>query len=159
MKVGIIGDTHGSQEALKTIINSFKEVELFIHTGDHWQDAVCLEKKTGIPVFTVKGNCDYEERASELCFTLKGKRFLLTHGHLYGVKYGLQTLAYRAEELGVDYCVFGHTHRAIIENYNNIVFFNPGSIAWPRGENYFAGIILDYRENIFISQFKNIDMD
>lgn len=62
MKIGIVGDTHGSQAALKKIIEAFQGVELFIHTGDHWQDGVLLEQKTGIPVFTVKGNCDYEDR-------------------------------------------------------------------------------------------------
>jgi len=157
MKIGIVGDTHGSQTALEKIAEVFRGVELLVHTGDHWQDGVLLEQKTGIPVFTVKGNCDFGEREEELCFTVKGKKFFLTHGHRYGVKYGLQTLTYRAEELGVDYCIFGHTHQQLIESYQQIVYLNPGSIVWPRGENHCAGIIMEYRQNLFISQFKNID--
>ncbi len=159
MKIGIIGDTHGSQPALQKIISIFRDIELLVHTGDHWQDGVYLEKTTGIPVYTVKGNCDHGERDTELCFTLKGKRFFLTHGHHYGVKYGLQTMAYRAEELRADYCIFGHTHQPMIENFQQIIFLNPGSIAWPRNESNFAGIIMEYRDNLFISQFKNIDTD
>ena len=159
MKIGVIGDTHGSREALKKIMQVFEGVELFIHTGDHWQDGVYLEQQTGTPVFTVKGNCDRGERDSELLFTLKGKKFFLTHGHLSGVKYGLQRLAYRAEELGVNYCIFGHTHFPVIDRYEQITMLNPGSIVWPRGDYRCAGILMEYREDLFISQFKNVDTD
>lgn len=158
MKVGIIGDTHGSNESLTKILQAFSEVELFLHTGDHWQDGALVEQKTGIPVLTVKGNCDRGEMSDELVFTLSGKRFFLTHGHMYGVKYGLGILIARATELSADYCVFGHTHRTMLEKRNGIWFLNPGSLTWPRVQGKYAGILLEDLNNIFVTRYIDIDM-
>lgn len=159
MKVGIIGDTHGSQESLKKILSAFSEAELFLHTGDHWQDGVFVEQKTGVPVLMVKGNCDRGEMSDELVFTLSGKGFLLTHGHMYGVKYGLGILTAKATELSVDYCVFGHTHRTMLEKRNGIWFLNPGSPTWPRVQKKYAGILLEDLNNIFVPRYIDIDMN
>jgi putative phosphoesterase len=159
MKIGLVGDTHGSKEALVIIRRVFHDVQLFFHTGDHWKDGVYLEQETGIPVLTVKGNCDYGSMSSELMFTIKSKKFFLTHGHLYGVKYGLTSLFARAQELDVDYCFFGHTHCPLLTKHKGIYFLNPGSLVWSRGKETYAGIILEYQENNFISRFINIDRE
>jgi len=159
MKIGVVGDTHGSREALVIISRVFQDVQLLFHTGDHYQDGVNLEKKMGIPVFTVKGNCDYKTRDTEVLITLEGKKFFLTHGHLFGVKHGLNTLQDRAAELEADYCLFGHTHRPLILEYQGVWFLNPGSLAWPRGPEYYAGIIMELQKNTFKSCFRNIDRD
>jgi putative phosphoesterase len=157
MKIGIVGDTHGSKEAMAIICRVFHDVQLFFHTGDHWQDGLSLEEETGIPVFTVKGNCDHGTMSSELLLTIENKKFFLTHGHLYGVKYGLDTLLARGREENADYCLFGHTHSPMLTEYKGIWFLNPGSLVWPRGKDTYAGIILERRENTFISCFMSID--
>jgi putative phosphoesterase len=158
MKIGVVGDTHGSPEALQKIFASFSDVELFFHTGDHWQDGLKIEKKMGIPVYTVKGNCDRGEMSGELFIELNNKKFFVTHGHQYGVKYGLDVLASRAMQLKADYCIFGHTHKPVIEKMDEIWYLNPGSIIWPRGSNVCCGIIMDYQDNSFISQFVYVDI-
>ncbi|MDD2401819.1 MAG: metallophosphoesterase [Clostridia bacterium] len=158
MKVGIIGDTHGSKKSLNEIIAAFSDVKLFLHTGDHWQDGYYLEQKTGIPVYTVKGNCDNGEMSTEIVFTLKDKKFFLTHGHLYGVKYGLKALEERAMELHVDYCIYGHTHRTFMEKVNDVWFLNPGSITWNREEQNYAGILLEYNHKNFSCCFLDVDI-
>ena len=149
MKIGLVGDTHGSAEALKKIEQVFTGVNLLFHTGDHWQDGVYLEKKMGLPVLAVKGNCDYGSQPSELQLKLKDKQFFLTHGHTYGVKFTIKTLLARAKELGGDYCLFGHTHRPFLKKEAGIYFLNPGSWAFPRGKEKYIGIGLLYRENEF----------
>lgn len=159
MKIGIVGDTHGSKEACAIISRVFHDVQLLFHTGDHWQDGVYLEKETAIPVITVKGNCDHLPRANEALLTVKNKKFFLTHGHLFGVKYGLHTLQERAEELAADYCLFGHTHSPLLLERKGIWFLNPGSLAWPRGNVNYAGIMMEYHDNTFDSCFMNIDRE
>lgn len=153
MKIGVVGDTHGSKEACALICRVFKDAQLLFHTGDHWQDGVYLEKITGIPVITVKGNCDYKERDKEVLMNVENKKFFLTHGHLYGVKYGLTVLQERAEELGVDYCLFGHTHKPLILEKKGIWFLNPGSLVWPRGREKYVGILMELKQNTFVSSF------
>jgi putative phosphoesterase len=158
VKIGIIGDTHGSIQSLIKILDLFSEVELFLHTGDHWQDGAAVEQKTGIPVLTVKGNCDRGKMSSELVFTIARKKVFLTHGHLYGVKSGLNTLLTRAGELSADYCVFGHTHRAMIEKRKGIWLLNPGSMTWSRVQKNYAGILMEVQNNIFVTRYIDIDM-
>ena len=153
MKIGIVGDTHGSQKAFAIISKVFRDVQLLFHTGDHWQDAVYLEKTMGIPVITVKGNCDFAARENEVLLTVENKSFFLTHGHLYEVKYGLTSLQFRAEELGAEYCLFGHTHSPMILENKGVWFLNPGSLAWPRGKEIYAGIMMEYDQNCFESCF------
>lgn len=142
MQIGIIGDTHGSTESMAKINDVFPPVEFYIHTGDHWQDAVYFEKKWRVPVLTVKGNCDCGEYPSELLFTAGGKKFFVTHGHRYGVKFSLHRLFYRALEEGADYCIYGHTHILRYEEMEGIWFLNPGSPICPRGLKKCSGILL-----------------
>src|SRR5690625_6484062 len=61
-----------------------------------------------------------------------GVTCLVTHGHLYDVKQSLQKLSYRADELSVNFCFFGHTHVAGTASINNTFFINPGSLKSPR---------------------------
>ena len=51
--------------------------------------------------------------------------------HEYGVKMSPLRLRYRAEELGVDVALFGHTHWVFYENLNGIIYLNPGSVGSP----------------------------
>lgn len=149
MRIGIISDTHGSKSSLNMIHNAFKNVDFFIHAGDHWQDGYYLQKKYKVPVIAVKGNCDLNTFPYEIVFELKNKRFYVTHGHRYRVKDGLQCLYYRAQECKADYCIFGHTHEPQIASVKNITFLNPGSLTWPRGEKKYLGIVLEYWDNNF----------
>ena len=47
----------------------------------------------------------------------------------YGVKYGYNSIFYRAKELDVDIVLFGHSHIPIIEECDGIILMNPGSIS------------------------------
>ncbi|MBZ4654623.1 MAG: hypothetical protein JG781_1980 [Peptococcaceae bacterium] len=153
MRFGIIGDTHGSIKEIGDPRKIFSQVQFLVHTGDHWQDGLLIEKKWGIPVLAVKGNCDSGPVPSEFVFDIEDTRFFVTHGNNYGVKAGLQRLFYRASEVGAHYCIFGHTHIPYCEKIETIVFLNPGSWTWPRSERRYAGILLSLEENSWQYQF------
>ena len=61
-----------------------------------------------------------------------GHKVFLTHGHRYGVSYTLANLRETAEELGADVAIYGHTHMPALDEQNDIVLLNPGSVAKPR---------------------------
>ena len=70
----------------------------------------------------------------------------ITHGHLYGVKYGrLDSLVYAAMEQGAKIAMFGHTHEADIEEMGGVKIINPGTagsgrnLTWARVEIYENG--------------------
>lgn len=153
MRFAIIGDTHGSIKEMGDPTKIFGQVQFLVHTGDHWQDGLLIEKIWGIPVLAVKGNCDRGPAPTELIFDIKDTRFYVTHGNIYGVKAGLQQLFYRASEVGASFCIFGHTHIPYSEKIESITFLNPGSWTWPRSERRCAGILLSLEKNFWQYRF------
>ncbi|MDA8212355.1 MAG: metallophosphoesterase [Clostridia bacterium] len=152
MRIGVISDTHGVRERAKAAVERMGPVDLLLHAGDHFDDAIFLSNFFAFPIIGVRGNCDFAGPAEELV-DADGIKILLTHGHQYGVKRALQSLAYRAEESEAKVVVFGHTHEPEIEWAHDILLFNPGSTARPRGVsnhptfgiiNIAAGIIKPY---------------
>lgn len=147
MKILVIGDTHNRTGMVRDIWSKLTDIDLVIHTGDYYEDAVLLEKELGVPFAYVKGNCDgcY---GSSLCSSQGGDfaiveteqgRILVTHGHNEHVNYSMDNLRYKALENGCMAAVFGHTHRSAVEQIEEasapggkLWFINPGSLPLPR---------------------------
>ena len=106
-----------------------------LHLGDHESDALHLrELYPNTPLAYVPGNCDHGSDASETVTpVIDGVSFMLTHGHRYEVKYGLLRLGLAAQELGVQAALFGHTHQACAEYFENVLLFNPGAVGSSSG--------------------------
>ena len=101
-----------------------------IHLGDCWRDAEELhELYPHISLEQVPGNCDFGRfEAEERLLFFEDKRVLIAHGHTMRVKYGLLSAQYRAQEMGADILLFGHTHVPLVENDGKLILLNPGSI-------------------------------
>ncbi len=112
-----------------------------IHLGDHLGDAETLRREYPmLPILAVKGNCDFDpDGRDQVIADFWGVRILAVHGHRYGVKSGLLRYTYAAKENLVDVALFGHTHQAFCEQYDNIWFLNPGSCGYSSRPTY--GII------------------
>ena len=146
MKILVVSDSHGDRQALLHLKEQYEhEVDAMIHCGDSelqsndqaLQNFIC-----------VKGNCDLDARFSnESVRDLGGYRFFITHGHLYNVRMTLQNLSYKAEEVGANIVLFGHTHYVGSElGTDQVLYVNPGSILLPRGRNEKTYAILDLKE-------------
>ncbi len=136
MKILVFSDSHSDTRKMKEAIDMHAaNCQAVIFLGDGLKDiAYLMDKYPNIPLFAVKGNCDFFAKDAEeerlLCF--ENFKMLITHGHLYGVKGGYGNLIYRARELDVDAVFFGHTHVPLdniveIED-KRVHLFNPGSI-------------------------------
>ena len=66
-------------------------------------------------------------KLSDLIVEAGGVKFLLAHGHRYGVKSGTDQLARSAKDKGVDVACFGHTHDALNMPDGGVWLFNPGT--------------------------------
>ena len=128
LKILVLSDSHRTMRYMEQAV-SLERPDYIIHLGDHSRDAEALHRRfPGVPLASVRGNCDYDSTAPEqLVGTWGGVRFLLTHGHRYGVKTGLLRLSMAAREAGVDVALFGHTHRAFCELSSGVWLLNPGS--------------------------------
>lgn len=131
MLIGVISDTHGLNSTIETAVAKMGPVDVIIHLGDCINDVKEIRKHFNGVILKVKGNCDCGLDSNELVEVINGKKILMTHGHKYNVKEGLNNLMHRAMELNVDIVLFGHTHLAYIELKKNIWFINPGSTKSP----------------------------
>lgn len=133
MLIAVISDTHQIDKYIKLGLEAAKGADILIHLGDNVDDVEYLEKNFKGEVYAVKGNCDYSTTyPNERIIEIEGKRIFFTHGHLYGVKNGINNIYYRGCELEADVVLFGHTHTAYIERTENLTLMNPGSISLPR---------------------------
>ncbi|WP_243116689.1 metallophosphoesterase [Marinisporobacter balticus] len=148
----VMSDTHGRIEVAQDIMAEMNEIDLLIHLGDHYEDAIFLGKYMNIKVAAVKGNCDREEALKEIILELERHKLFLVHGHQYGVKMSLNKIYYKALELGCDIVLFGHTHMAVNIKHDGVLLMNPGSLSLPRdGSRASYGIIEIEGENVISS--------
>ncbi len=99
-----------------------------IFLGDGLRDlelALTLHPK--LRAYAVAGNCDFGalEPLDGLAAFDQVVVFY-THGHMYGVKYDLDTLADAAAARGAEVALFGHTHKPIALQKNGGVPVQPG---------------------------------
>jgi len=114
--------------------------DLILHLGDHLEDAEDLASAfPGIELLRVPGNYDWGSSARpSLLIEERGHRLFLTHGHLFGVKQGLDRLFLEAKHLGAEAAFFGHTHVAYCEKRDGIWLVNPGACSSISGRPSYA---------------------
>ncbi|MFH0935475.1 MAG: metallophosphoesterase [Candidatus Omnitrophota bacterium] len=134
MKIGVISDTHIPERAKclpRQLLEAFHGVDMIIHAGDLADLKVLDELKEICPnVKAVWGNMDPQEVRDKL-----PERELIKIGkHTIGLMHGygapnnlLECLKSSFKEDKVGLIIFGHSHRAMNELINGIIFFNPGS--------------------------------
>ena len=129
MKILVFSDSHGN------VSNMLRAVEremprMILHLGDCWRDGERLHDAfPAIEFHQVPGNCDCRPaEPNERLLFVEDKRFLICHGHTYGVKQSLLSAGYTAEEQHLDCFLFGHTHKPLVDMRGKTLFLNPGSI-------------------------------
>jgi len=145
LKILVLSDTHNV--VLDSQIKEIKKqgkFDLLIHCGDNYKDGDRFAQVLGIDkVLKVPGNCDYNF-ANENPIIIKeiqGKKFIITHGHLHNVKSGIEKLKEYAKKSKAEVVLYGHTHAVQNERIEGILFFNPGSAIFPRGDQASFGVI------------------
>lgn len=166
MNILVISDTHGRMDRVYNLYRRLENIDLIIHLGDGIKDAIELKERLEVDVRFVLGNNDNFEKHSvyskysDIIDTKAGKIFI-THGHLEGIDFSLNTIFYKAKEQGCNIVCFGHTHRRFYEKFGDIVFINPGSISKPRdcSEGSYAIISIsgenEYNFNINIYEYSS----
>ncbi len=134
MKIAVISDSHYEALAVNSVRKHLHDVDIIIHCGDGAPDIKLLEKDFSGEIYAVKGNCDINnEYPYERVIEVMGIKIFVTHGHMYNVKNEYNTIFYKGKEVGADIVLFGHSHKALINSYDEVTIMNPGSIAFPYG--------------------------
>ncbi|WP_242975163.1 YfcE family phosphodiesterase [Anaerovirgula multivorans] len=149
LKVVVLGDSHRDTSSIDMIGDVLKEAELVIHNGDNYKDLVYIQDHYNPNAIGVRGNCDLEESvAEERLEIIEDKRVFITHGHRYGVKYGLSGIFYKGKELKADLVIFGHSHMPVNLIEDGMVLLNPGSVSLPRGNSTRSFASLEIKDSI-----------
>ena len=128
-KILVLSDSHSYFDKALKIFEKEKP-DIVIAAGDGIGDIDDLSYvHPEATYYMVKGNCDFFERShsEENIFEIEGKKFFLTHGHLYDVKRSLSSIKEIGKKLNVSLVVFGHTHKPYIEKDGDMTLFNPGA--------------------------------
>lgn len=135
MRIGLVSDTHSNIQVLRKIVHEAPPVELWLHAGDHYQEANVLAQLSGVKVIAVQGNTDpkSEDVKIDEFLELEGFKIWLTHGHRYIEFDAKSSLGFWAKQLDQDICIYGHTHIPMCEYYGENLLINPGSPSRPRG--------------------------
>ena len=142
MKIGLISDTHISQqeESLPLEVRKiFTGVDLILHAGDIYTLSVLDELETIAPVMAVRGNGDIwlpdDHRLKDnIVLNLQGFRIGVTHGIDYPEP-SWRTLEEAMQyEFGgkVHILIFGDSHVDMSEIDKGVFLINPGSPTFPR---------------------------
>jgi putative phosphoesterase len=128
-RLGVVSDSHGGRAMVEQLCPLLKDLDAVAHLGDGMGDASRIAELTGLPVYSVAGNCDLlPEYPLERTEVFSGVKTLLTHGNLLKVKHSLMRLALRAEEVEAGLALFGHTHAPVAEWSRGVLLVNPGAL-------------------------------
>jgi len=134
MRIGVISDTHipvKAKEIPQEIIKAFKGIDMILHAGDIVEESVLSElKKLSKDVRAVLGNMDSPELEKILpkkdIIKVNNVKIGLIHG--YGRPDQLpKVVAGEFANDKVDIVIFGHSHTAMNEKIDGVLYFNPGS--------------------------------
>jgi hypothetical protein len=158
MKVGVISDTHNPSVGAvppPEVATALQGVDVIIHAGDIYSRD-CLDWLEAIaPVYAVEmwGDAHFEDDTR----VVDNRRVINLDGHSIGIIHDLLVPGMAQEvtqftplskhfppddelstaletvfDTAVDIVVFGHTHYAVVEEYQGILMVNPGSPSLPR---------------------------
>ena len=139
----VLSDSHGGRAAIERIlIKESKNIDALIFLGDGLRDLeMALTLYPKLRAYSVAGNCDYGAlEPTDGLAAFDGVVIFYTHGHMYGVKYDLDTLADAASARGAEVALFGHTHIPHAEQRGSVFLFNPSRRPERSGHRCFCSL-------------------
>lgn len=138
----VFSDSHGDIGGLRFAIERMSgEIPpaAYLFLGDGVRDFEQLEDlmrslSPAAQILAVRGNNDlgHPDLPDERTLAFHGVNILLVHGHRNQVKFSTRYLAMDARGKACQIALYGHTHRAKIEDKAGVWLMNPGAVGWSR---------------------------
>ncbi len=130
MLIAVVSDSHNNSRAIEDLREYITKADVLLFLGDGESDLIKIKETFKKDIYAVSGNCDmYSKNPEELVIDIGGKRIFMSHGHKYNVKYNYNNIYYKGKEVGADIILFGHTHLPMIEEHDEVIMMNPGSLS------------------------------
>ena len=142
MLIGLLSDTHirvpGSHAPLSQlstnalppqIKEAFQGVGLILHAGDIYTLPILDELESIAPILAAEGDDDPFEIMNDK--RVKSKHIITVEGTTIGLAHHWEMWSWDEHEKPLDVVVFGHLHKASLENHGDIFWVNPGSPTFP----------------------------
>jgi len=148
-----MSDSHGSVNNMLDAAD-IESPDVILHLGDNIGDCANVVRMfPDIMLRSVRGNCDRGSPGLDIDeFVLEGKRFVMTHGHLFSVKMGRESIKRAGIQRNADVLLFGHTHHPHHSVADNMTLINPGSI----GAGTKAYAVLEIKNGEIECEFKKL---
>lgn len=170
MKLVVFSDVHGRSDRVAELLKLHRNADAFLFLGDGIRDLPQDIHSLPSCFAGVRGNCDFSfgnildfSLAEELLLNFGSYTVMMTHGHLYGVKSGIDSAVRHAAVRHADILLYGHTHVAeerflpegtAIEGITlskPMWIMNPGSLGAPRNGKASYGLVQIRNEQILLS--------
>lgn len=136
MRILLISDSHGNNDAVDELITKWPNVDLYLHAGDSES-----HPRSVYPFRVVRGNCDYSfDMQDELLIPTPFGNILMRHKKEISDK--------KLKDNDVKVFIYGHTHIPECVKRKGIAFINPGSLAYPRSELGPTYMVLDMNKTV-----------
>lgn len=158
-KILVLSDNHRKLDFVEKVLRLHPDIQMCIHLGDsEGEGEVQALLPKGCESYFLQGNNDFFSYLPKDVEVRIGKeRCFLTHGHLYGVNFGLERLSEEARDRNCSMAFFGHTHKPCNKVVNGVHCINPGSISFPRQEDRrpsYSLLFLDQKGNLRVEMHK-----
>ena len=155
MLIGVISDTHGLLD--QKVEERFAGVDLILHGGDVGGRDI-LERLSGsAPVCAVRGNVDAGDHEcsslpESLLITVGGAHIYMTHIFTPSRDGIVGDAAHGARVV-----VFGHSHQQYLEDYDDVLYFNPASAGRKRFANPRSVGIMEVADGSVKARFLSLE--
>jgi putative phosphoesterase len=141
-RIGLVADTHlvTPRPIPASLVEGLRDCDLIFHAGDLVRPWVLDRFAQIAPVYAVYGNNDetvpalMRELPFERYFRCGSFRIGLIHGHHHARVARVTAREYVFDRMRgvVDWVVYGHSHRPMVEERDELWMANPGSPTQPR---------------------------
>jgi len=145
MRILLVSDTHGNNEALDYLAKQYPDVDLYIHCGDSESDEFSI-----YPFRSVKGNCDYVGDFPDYLV------IPTPYGNMF-VQHKPNPNSDLLRKYDTKIFAYGHTHVRKYSDELGIICINPGAIAFARDKYDYSYAILEVETQKVEVTFHTLD--
>ena len=145
MKILLVSDTHGNNEALDFLVNQYPNMDLYLHLGDSESDEYSI-----YPFRSVRGNCDHFGDFQDYLV------IPTPYGNMFA-QHKPNPNPDLLRKYDIKIFVYGHTHVRKYFDEAGIISINPGAISFARDRYDYSYAILEISKEKVDVMFHTLD--